>query len=1006
MAHVGRDFTLRLSVISFLLFHLNLVTDGLMLHWYQLLQSFLYPYFDFIPTWDCATPIERYLFATTPHLAFLLMQGAWWTFFRWFQASFFYLYLKFCTFSAPSPQAYQLDVRMWIPVSLFIGITLNGWTTTWPRARHKRPSSGINHHQFGIRVRLRYRLCHLNTNRSKVPAEIATRQSDTTKCEQDSRPVTEPEGAHTDDDLASEFDLATDRSKWNIPCVMNELDHEVLYGFSKQVAWSMLDNMIDPLRWFQKEMEFTTSSDFLSSYQLQVMQKAFIAATAILTELNVPRNANVPLRGAFLSGSAAEQRVPIVIDTGASFSLTPFKSDFVSKLERPDIDAMHGISDSVKVQGMGWVEWRIRDVFGQVALVRTRAYYVPSSHIRLFSPQSYFELYEKGHGTFDHKCVTLTTVDDIELTFPYAQGGKLPLMFLDHHCKFVDLSGPVAHTLGTTTWAKDNLSLLIEQNLNLTRPQKELNIWHYRLAHAGYGWIQSLMRVEKVAVGSPGTPPIIPTTNGSTSKCEAPKCPSCLLGKQHRHTPGSQTTKNKPEREMAIRRKAMKPGDLISGDQYVCKTPGRLPNTFGKERPSEQYHGGTIFVDAFSSYVHLVNQISLRIGETLVGKHKFDSFARQCGIKLKHFRVDNHPFNAKDFLEDLEDNEQTISYSGVGAHFQNGVAERAQQTVVQWARSMMLHQLLHWPEVFDTSLWPYALEHAVYIWNNLPRQGSRLSPLELFTGQKQPDNGVLLRARVWGCPAYVLDPKLQDGKKLPKWNKRSRVGVYLGCSPTHHSSVGRILNLRTGAISPQYHVVYDELFSTVIGGVTDAALDPEVWTSILNLDSIENQLAESDLNDPDVVRVATDLYDEFVRADDDDDATSTSSSTVPEGELSDDDSESDTEGTSAPEGAQPPLDGEYRTRSGRISRKPQYAATLFSPERCPSTRHQPHQRELYLAGGNPNARVRARKLQNEDVHKWIGIRLPFSYPPLETLDELYVTYSTFVKTEVTGTIWP
>ena len=31
----------------------------------------------------------------------------------------------------------------------------------------------------------------------------------------------------------------------------------------------------------------------------------------------------------------------------------------------------------------------------------------------------------------------------------------------------------------------------------------------------------------------------------------------------------------------------------------------------------------------------------------------------------------------------------------------------------------------------------------------------------------------------------------------------------------HSSTIGRILNLTTGFVSPQYHVVYDDLFSTV-----------------------------------------------------------------------------------------------------------------------------------------------------------------------------------------------
>ena len=139
----------------------------------------------------------------------------------------------------------------------------------------------------------------------------------------------------------------------------------------------------------------------------------------------------------------------------------------------------------------------------------------------------------------------------------------------------------------------------------------------------------------------------------------------------------------------------------------------------------------------------------------------------------------------------------------------------------------MMHMLLRWPEAYDPALWPFALEQAVLLWNHIPKQNTRLSPIELFTGVTFPDHNVIQRARVWGCPTWVLDPRLADGKSVPKWTKRSRLGVYLGCSAHHSTTVGRILNMTTGSISPQYHVVYDELFTTVQGKITDGLFDAQ-----------------------------------------------------------------------------------------------------------------------------------------------------------------------------------
>jgi hypothetical protein len=91
----------------------------------------------------------------------------------------------------------------------------------------------------------------------------------------------------------------------------------------------------------------------------------------------------------------------------------------------------------------------------------------------------------------------------------------------------------------------------------------------------------------------------------------------------------------------------------------------------------------------------------------------------------------------------------------------------------------MMHQMIHWPACFDAALWPFAMEHAVELWNHMPQQRGGLTPLEQFTGTKSFSYDVIQRARVWGCPVYVLDPKLQDGKKLPKWSKRSHLGMFV-----------------------------------------------------------------------------------------------------------------------------------------------------------------------------------------------------------------------------------
>ena len=57
--------------------------------------------------------------------------------------------------------------------------------------------------------------------------------------------------------------------------------------------------------------------------------------------------------------------------------------------------------------------------------------------------------------------------------------------------------------------------------------------------------------------------------------------------------------------------------------------------------------------------------------------------------------------------------------------------------VVNSARTMMLHQVLLWPEHFDIRLWPFALHHSVYLWNRLPQMSGTAAPIEIYISSKQ-----------------------------------------------------------------------------------------------------------------------------------------------------------------------------------------------------------------------------------------------------------------------------
>ena len=67
----------------------------------------------------------------------------------------------------------------------------------------------------------------------------------------------------------------------------------------------------------------------------------------------------------------------------------------------------------------------------------------------------------------------------------------------------------------------------------------------------------------------------------------------------------------------------------------------------------------------------------MQAGEAIAGKRAYEEFAKTCGVKVKRYHANNHPFKAQEFMDNLKQNGQTITYLGVGVHHQNGVAKQA-----------------------------------------------------------------------------------------------------------------------------------------------------------------------------------------------------------------------------------------------------------------------------------------------------------------------------------------
>lgn len=214
---------------------------------------------------------------------------------------------------------------------------------------------------------------------------------------------------------------------------------------------------------------------------------------------------------------------------------------------------------------------------------------------------------------------------------------------------------------------------------------------------------------------------------------------------------------------------------------------------------------------------------------------------------MKRYRTDNGVYTAREFLKEIWSSNQVIRHSGVGGHHHNGVAENAIKNTVCIARTMMIHASLRWPQHTNKELWSMEMSHAVHLHNHIPRQDTKLSPSEIW-GKTKSSHSALKNAHPWGCPVYVLDPKMQDGQKIPKWKPRSRVAQYMGVSPLHASTVGLVRNLLTERISPQFHVVYDDFFETVH---CDSDKQPLIWQELVVFNFFKSDF-DQEFNLPDL----------------------------------------------------------------------------------------------------------------------------------------------------------
>jgi hypothetical protein len=194
-------------------------------------------------------------------------------------------------------------------------------------------------------------------------------------------------------------------------------------------------------------------------------------------------------------------------------------------------------------------------------------------------------------------------------------------------------------------------------------------------------------------------------------------------------------------------------------------------------------------------------------------KLAFERVASSYGVKIQRYHLDNGRFADNAWMQYSARNNQISTMCGVNAHHQNGKGERRIRQLQDITRTSLIQASTMWPDAINVHLWPYALRKASDDLNQISHPNIRESPLQIFSRVAVHDN--ITNNHVFGCPVYVLQRPLQTGFKIPKWNPRATMGIYLVRSPIHVSSLGLVLSLKTGLVSPSFHNKYDDLFVTI-----------------------------------------------------------------------------------------------------------------------------------------------------------------------------------------------
>ncbi len=404
--------------------------------------------------------------------------------------------------------------------------------------------------------------------------------------------------------------------------------------------------------------------------------------------------------------------ISLILDTGASISVSNCSADFVTTI-RP-----------VQIQGLGTVRYTVSDDTGSpITIIIPEVLYEPDCPSCLLCPRQLLSSVGDPTVTMNIRSHGVQLLfHKHSITIPYHGSSYLPILYAVpslacyHNFCAPSKSSESPHQ-GSHTPTTEHHSCrqpAIDPLPALSPAQRTKLLWHRRMNHTNFDQLTAWMRADLI----PASPAVMNAPN--------PVCAACNYGKAQRRTRYASTG--------VIGAQHDSPGAGMSADQLEAGFPGLIPTTKGS--PAKQrYHYCNVWVDHYSRFVYTTMHTSKDAKEMLASKKEFEAFCLRHGVSVKSGRADNVVYASQLFRAHCDSQAQDLTFCAVGGHWQNGNAERCIGMLQNVARTILLQAMSQWPSVVTESFWPFAIWHAVNVYNHIVKIGTTASPWELFTGE-------------------------------------------------------------------------------------------------------------------------------------------------------------------------------------------------------------------------------------------------------------------------------